>query len=86
MDKGRNYYIYMYAEDSDLVKILVNNIGIALILYGIFVAVLMTIKAKSNQQYELIQKQREEEYKKNWKNQQEKQRKRMLLRQSFCRE
>ncbi len=64
LDKGRNYYIYMYAEDSDLVKILVNNIGIALILYGIFVAVLMTIKAKSNQQYELIQKQREEEYKK----------------------
>ena len=64
LDKGRNYYIYMYAEDRDLVKILVNNIGIALILYGIFVAVLMTIKAKSNQQYELIQKQREEEYKK----------------------
>ena len=34
------------------------------ILYGIFVTILMTIKAKSNQQYELIQKQREEEYKK----------------------
>ena len=63
-DKGRNYYIYMYAEDRDLVKTLTSNIGIALILYGIFVTILMTIKAKSNQQYELIQKQREEEYKK----------------------
>lgn len=64
LDKGRNYYIYMYAEDRDLVKTLTSNIGIALILYGIFVTILMTIKAKSNQQYELIQKQREEEYKK----------------------
>lgn len=64
LDKGRNYYIYMYAEDRDLVKTLMSNIGIALILYGIFVTILMTIKAKSNQQYELIQKQREEEYKK----------------------
>ena len=63
LDKGRNYYIYMYAEDRDLVKTLTSNIGIALILYGIFVTILMTIKAKSNQQYELIQKQREEEYK-----------------------
>ena len=41
-----------------------SNIGIAVILYGIFVAILMTIKARSNQQYERIQKQREEEYKK----------------------
>ena len=64
LDKGRNYYIYIYAEDKDLVKTLMSNIGIALILYGIFVTILMTIKAKSNQQYELIQKQREEEYKK----------------------
>ena len=64
LDKGRNYYIYMYAEDRDLVKTLTSNIEIALILYGIFVTILMTIKAKSNQQYELIQKQREEEYKK----------------------
>ena len=64
LDKGRSYYIYMYAEDRDLVKTLTSNIGIALILYGIFVTILMTIKAKSNQQYELIQKQREEEYKK----------------------
>lgn len=64
LDKGRNYYIYMYAEDRDLVKTLTSNIGIALILYGIFVTILMTLKAKSNQQYELIQKQREEEYKK----------------------
>ena len=64
LDKGRNYYIFMYAEDRDLVKTLTSNIGIALILYGIFVTILMTIKAKSNQQYELIQKQREEEYKK----------------------
>ena len=40
-----------------------SNIGIAVILYGIFVAILMTIKARSNQQYERIQKQREEEYK-----------------------
>ena len=64
LDKGRNYYIYMYAEDRNLVKTLTSNIGIALILYGIFVTILMTIKAKSNQQYELIQKQREEEYKK----------------------
>ena len=64
LDKGRNYYIYMYAEDRDLVKTLTSNIGIALILYGIFVTILMTIKAKSNQQYELIQNQREEEYKK----------------------
>lgn len=64
LNKGRNYYIYMYAEDRDLVKTLTSNIGIALILYGIFVTILMTIKAKSNQQYELIQKQREEEYKK----------------------
>ena len=64
LDKGRNYYIYMYAEDRDLVKTLTSNIGIALILSGIFVTILMTIKAKSNQQYELIQKQREEEYKK----------------------
>ena len=64
LDKGRNYYIYMYAEDRDFVKTLTSNIGIALILYGIFVTILMTIKAKSNQQYELIQKQREEEYKK----------------------
>ena len=64
LDKGRNYYIYMYAEDKDLVKTLMSNIGITLILYGIFVTILMTIKAKSNQQYELIQKQREEEYKK----------------------
>lgn len=64
LDKGQNYYIYMYAEDKDLVKTLMSNIGIALILYGIFVTILMTIKAKSNQQYELIQKQREEEYKK----------------------
>ena len=64
LDKGRNYYIYMYAEDRDLVKTLTSNIVIALILYGIFVTILMTIKAKSNQQYELIQKQREEEYKK----------------------
>lgn len=64
LDKGRNYYIYMYAEDRDLVKTLTSNIGIALILYGIFVTILMTIKVKSNQQYELIQKQREEEYKK----------------------
>lgn len=64
LDKGRNYYIYMYAEDRDLVKTLTSNIGIALILYGIFVTILMTIKEKSNQQYELIQKQREEEYKK----------------------
>ena len=64
LDKGRNYYIYMYAEDRDLVKTLTSNIGIAFILYGIFVTILMTIKAKSNQQYELIQKQREEEYKK----------------------
>ena len=64
LDKGRNYYIYMYAEDRDLVKTLTSNIGIALILYGIFVTILMTIKAKSNQQYELIQKQREEAYKK----------------------
>lgn len=64
LDKGRNYYIYMYTEDRDLVKTLTSNIGIALILYGIFVTILMTIKAKSNQQYELIQKQREEEYKK----------------------
>lgn len=64
LDKGRNYYIYMYAEDRDLVKTLTSNIGIALILYGIFVTILMTIKAKSNQQCELIQKQREEEYKK----------------------
>ena len=64
LDKGRNYYIYMYAEDRDLVKTLTSNIGIALILYGIFVTILMPIKAKSNQQYELIQKQREEEYKK----------------------
>ena len=64
LDKGRNYYIYVYAEDRNLVKTLTSNIGIALILYGIFVTILMTIKAKSNQQYELIQKQREEEYKK----------------------
>ena len=64
LDKGRNYYIYVYAEDKDLVKTLMSNIGIALILYGIFVAILMTIKARSNQQYERIQKQREEEYKK----------------------
>ena len=64
LDKGRNYYIYMYAEDRDCVTTLTSNIGIALILYGIFVTILMTIKAKSNQQYELIQKQREEEYKK----------------------
>ena len=54
----------MYAEDRNLVKTLTSNIGIAVILYGIFVAILMTIKARSNQQYERIQKQREEEYKK----------------------
>ena len=64
LDKGRNYYIYVYAEDRNLVKTLTSNIGIAVILYGIFVAILMTIKARSNQQYERIQKQREEEYKK----------------------
>ena len=64
LDKGRNYYIYMYAEDRDLVKTLTSNLGIALILYGMGVTKLITIKAKSNQQYELIQKQREEEYKK----------------------
>ena len=63
LDKGRNYYIYVYAEDRNLVKTLTSNIGIAVILYGIFVAILMTIKARSNQQYERIQKQREEEYK-----------------------
>ena len=64
LDKGRNYYIYVYAEDRNLVKTLTSNIGIAVILYGIFVAILMMIKARSNQQYERIQKQREEEYKK----------------------
>lgn len=64
LDKGRNYYIYLYTEDHNLVKTLTSNIGIALILYGIFVTILMTIKTKSNQQYEQIQKQREEEYKK----------------------
>ena len=63
LDKGRNYYIYVYAEDRNLVKTLTSNIGIAVILYGIFVAILMMIKARSNQQYERIQKQREEEYK-----------------------
>ena len=63
LDKGRNYYIYVYAEDRNLVKTLTSNIGIAVILYGIFVAILMTIKERSNQQYERIQKQREEEYK-----------------------
>ena len=64
LDKGRNYYIYVYAEDRNLVKTLTSNIGIAVILYGIFVAILMMIKERSNQQYESIQKQREEEYKK----------------------
>ena len=47
LDKGRNYYIYMYAEDKDLVKTLMSIIGIGLILYGIFVTILMRIKAKS---------------------------------------
>lgn len=63
LDKGRNYYIYMYAEDVNLPKMLVNNIGIAIILYGVFITLLMTIKENSNKQYELIQRQREEEYK-----------------------
>ncbi|MCQ4781696.1 hypothetical protein [Anaerostipes hadrus] len=47
-----------------------SNIGIAVILYGIFVAILMTIKARSNQQYERIQKQR----------------KPILPKQNFCKE
>ena len=63
IDKGRNYYIYMYAEDVDLVHTLANNIGIALILYIVFVTLFMMIKEKSNQQYEQIQREREEEYK-----------------------
>lgn len=29
LDKGRNYYIYVYAEDRNLVKTLTSNIGIA---------------------------------------------------------
>ena len=70
LDKGRNYYIYVYAEDRNLVKTLTSNIGIAVILYGIFVAILMTIKARSNQQYERIQKQR----------------KPILPKQNFCKE
>ena len=64
LDKGRNYYIYIYAEDTNLAKTLASNVGIAVILYGIFVTILLMMKAKSNQQYEQIQKQREEEYKK----------------------
>ena len=64
LDKGRNYYIYMYAQDINLAKTLVNNIGIAIILYAIFVTILMMIKERSNQQYEQIQREREEEYKK----------------------
>ncbi len=65
LDKGRNYYIYVYAEDRNLVKTLTSNIGIAVILYGIFVTILMMIKAKSNQQYETHSKKSEkEEYKK----------------------
>ena len=51
-------------------KTLTSNIGIAVILYGIFVAILMTIKARSNQQYERIQKQR----------------KPILPKQNFCKE
>ena len=54
----------MIQRYRNLVKTLTSNIGIAVILYGIFVAILMMIKARSNQQYERIQKQREEEYKK----------------------
>ena len=76
----------MYAEDRNLVKTLTSNIGIAVILYGIFVAILMTIKARSNQQYERIQKQREEEYKRELENQQKKQRKPILPKQNFCKE
>ena len=53
----------MIQRYRNLVKTLTSNIGIAVILYGIFVAILMTIKERSNQQYERIQKQREEEYK-----------------------
>ena len=56
--------------DRNLVKTLTSNIGIAVILYGIFVAILMTIKARSNQQYERIQKQR----------------KPILPKQNFCKE
>ena len=64
LDKGRNYYIYMYAEDINLAKTLINNIGIAIILYAVFVTILMMIKEKSNQQYEQLQREREEKYKK----------------------
>lgn len=60
-----------------------SNIGIALILYGIFVTILMTIKAKSNQQYELIQKQREEEYKKELEKSAREAKKANIAKQSF---
>lgn len=64
LDKGRNYYIYMYAQDQNLVKTLMSNIGIAVILYVVFITILMAIKTKSNQKYEELQRQKEEEYKK----------------------
>ena len=57
--------IFTCMQKIESCKTLIYNIGIAVILYGIFVAILMMIKARSNQQYERIQKQREEEYKKN---------------------
>lgn len=64
LDKGRNYYIYMYAENNQLAKTLMSNLGIAVVLYAVFITILMTIKEKSNQQYEKLQIEREEQYKK----------------------
>lgn len=64
LDKGRNYYIYTYVTDTDLAKLLFNNIGIAMILYGLFVMIILGFKAHSNEQYEQIQREREEQYKK----------------------
>ena len=64
IDKGRNYYIYIYIEDINFAKTIGNNIGIAIILYSILVALWIGVRKKSDQQYEEIQRQREEEYKK----------------------
>ena len=63
IDKGRNYYIYIYTEDAGFARTIGNNIGIAIILYAIVVAFLIGIKQRSNEQYEQMQRQREEEYK-----------------------
>lgn len=63
IDKGRNYYIYIYTEDASFARTIGNNIGIAVILYAIVVAFLIGIKQRSNEKYEQIQRQREEEYK-----------------------